>query len=95
MDKEEVYIHKRYIYTQPLKKNEIMPFAAIWMEQGIITLSVQKEKDEGDREDGRGVIRGDHQLPSKYIKNSSRYGTTPTKQPLGDSRGPQASRGTS
>ena len=94
MDKEEVYIHKRYIYTQPLKKNEMMPFAAIWMELGIITLSVQKEKDEGDREDGRGVTWGDHQLPSKYIKNSSRYGTAPTKQSLGHSRRSPGSRGT-
>ena len=57
------------------------------------TKSVQKEKDEGDREDGRGVIRGDHQLPLKYIKNSSRYGTTATKQTLCDSRIPPASRG--
>ena len=43
-------------------------------------------------EDGRGVKWGDCQPPPKYIKNSSRYGTTPTKQPLGDSRRPQASR---
>ena len=44
-------------------------------------------------EDGRGVRWGDCQTPSKYIKNSSRYGTTPPKQPLGDSRRPQDSRG--
>ena len=43
-------------------------------------------------EDGRGVRQGDPQLLHKYIKNSSRYETTPTKQPLGNSRRPQASR---
>ena len=35
------------------------------------TKSVQKEKDEGDREDGRGVRREDPQLLHKYIKNKS------------------------
>ena len=44
-------------------------------------------------EDGRGVRREDPQLLYEYIKNSSSYETTPTKQPLGDSRRPQASRG--
>jgi len=44
-------------------------------------------------EDGRGVRREDPQLLHKYIKNSSSYETTPTKQPLGDSRRPQTSRG--
>jgi len=43
-------------------------------------------------ENGRRVRQGDHQPPQKYIKNSLRYGTTPTKQPLGDSRRTQASR---
>lgn len=44
--------------------------------------------------DGGGVRQGDCQPPHKYTKNSSRYGTTPTKQPLDDSRRLQASRGT-
>lgn len=44
-------------------------------------------------EDGRGVKWGDSQCPHKYIKNLSRYGTTTTKQPVGDSRRPQAFRG--
>ena len=41
-----------YIYTMEyysvIKKNEIMPFAAAWMELGIIILSEvsQKEKDK-------------------------------------------------
>ena len=41
----------QYIYTmeyQPLKKNEIMPFAATWMDLEIIILSEasQTEKDK-------------------------------------------------
>ena len=44
-------------------------------------------------EDGGGVRWGGCQPPHKYIKNSLRYGTTPTKQPLGDSRKPQDFRG--
>ena len=73
-----------------------MPFAAIWMELGTITLSQSRKRKTRvtGKMAGGGVIWGDHQLPSKYIKNSSRVGTTPTKQPLGDSRRPQASRGT-
>ena len=47
----------------------------------------------GAEEDGGGVRWGGCQPPHKYIKNSLRYGTTPTKQPLGDSRRPQDSRG--
>ena len=42
---------------------------------------------------GRGLKWGDSQRPHKYIKNSSMYGTTTTKQPVGDSRRPQAFRG--
>ena len=45
-------------------------------------------------EDGGGVRQGDSQPPHKYTKNSSRYGTAPTKQPLDDSRRLQASRET-
>ena len=52
LDKEDVvYI---YIYTMEhysaIKKNEIMPFGATWMDLEIIILSQvsQKEKDEYD-----------------------------------------------
>jgi hypothetical protein len=48
----------------------------------------------GMKENGRRVRQGDLQPPHKYIKNSSRYETTPTKQPLSNSGRPQASRGT-
>ena len=34
------------------------------------------------QEDGGEVRWGDRQPPHKYIKNSSRYETTPTRQPL-------------
>ena len=49
---EEWIKKKWYIYTMEyysaLKKNEIMSFAAIWMQLGIIILSEvsQKEKDK-------------------------------------------------
>jgi len=43
-------------------------------------------------EDGRRVRRGDCLPPHKYIKNSSKYGTTPTEKLLNDSRRPQASK---
>ena len=35
-------------YTSAIKKNEIMPFAATWMDPGLIILSQtsQKEKDK-------------------------------------------------
>ena len=45
MDKEYVYVW----YYLAMKKNEIMPFAATWMDLAIIKLSQvsQTEKDEG------------------------------------------------
>ena len=42
------YIYIQWNTTKPLKKNEIMSFAATWMDLEIITLSEvnQKEKDK-------------------------------------------------
>ena len=40
-----------------------------------------------DLQDGRGVRRGDHLLPHRYIKNTSTCGTTPTKHLLNAGRG--------
>ena len=47
MDKEVVYIYTIEYYSA-IKKNEIMPFAATWMDLGIIILSEvsQTEKDK-------------------------------------------------
>ena len=36
-------------------------------------------KEGGDLQDGRGVRRGDHLPPHKYIRNTSTCGTTPTE----------------
>ena len=47
MDKEDVvYIYNRILLSN--KKNEIMPFAATWMQLDVIILSEvsQKEKDK-------------------------------------------------
>ena len=37
-----------YVYTKVIKKNEIKPFAATWMDLGILILSEvrQKERDK-------------------------------------------------
>ena len=48
MDKEDVvHIHTMECYSA-IKKNEIMPFAATWMDLEIVILSEvsQKEKDK-------------------------------------------------
>ena len=48
MDKEDVVYIYTMEYYSAIKKNEIMPFAATWMELGIIIISEvsQKEKDK-------------------------------------------------
>ena len=46
----------------------------------------------GDLQDGRGVRRGDHLPPHKYIKNTSTRGTAPTEHILNAGRRPQTSQ---
>ena len=48
MDKEDVVYICTMEYYSAIKKNEIMPFAATWMDLEIIILSEvsQKEKDK-------------------------------------------------
>ena len=46
----------------------------------------------GDLQVGRGVRRGDHLPPDKYIKNTSTRGTTPTEHLLNAGRRPQTSQ---
>ena len=50
MDKDVVYVYTMEYYSA-IKKNEIMPFAATWMDLEIIILSEvsQKEKDKYHR----------------------------------------------
>ena len=43
-------------------------------------------------QDGRGVRRGDHLPPHKYIKTTSTCGTTPTEHLLNADRRPQTSQ---
>ena len=45
----------------------------------------------GDLQDGRGVRRGDHLLPHKYIRNTPTCGTTPTEHLPNAHRGSQTS----
>ena len=51
MDKEDVVYIYTMEYYSAIKKNEIMPFAATWMDLEIITLSEvsQTEKDKYHR----------------------------------------------
>ena len=45
MDKEDV-VHTYNEYYSAIKKNEIMPFAATWIDLEMIILSEIKEKDK-------------------------------------------------
>ena len=81
--------HKAQNYR---KKALWVSWFSIIITLALVVAAFKRWKLEAE-EDCGGVRQGDHQLTHKYVKNSSRYGTTPTKQPLGDSRRPQASRG--
>ena len=43
-------------------------------------------------QDGRGVRRGDHLPPLKYVRNTSTCGTTPIEHLLNAGRRPQTSQ---
>ena len=62
----------------------------------VLAMAIREEKEingiRGDLQDGRGVRRGDHLLPQKYIKNTSTCGTTPTERLLNACRRPQTSQ---
>ena len=45
-----------------------------------------------DLQDGRGVRRGDHLPPHKYIRNTYTCGTTPTEHLLNSGKTPQTSQ---
>ena len=81
--------HKAQNYR---KKALWVSWFSIIITLALVVAAFKRWKLEAE-EDCGGVRQGDHQLTHKYVKNSSRYGTTPTKQPLGDSRRPQDSRG--
>ena len=51
-----------------------------------------RKRDLGDLQDDRGVRRGDHLPPHKYIRNTSTCGTAPTEHPLNAGRRPQTSQ---
>ena len=51
-----------------------------------------KSFPQRDLQDGRGVRRGDHFPPHKYIRNTSTCGKTPTEHLLDSSWRPQASQ---
>ena len=46
MDKENVIIHRMEYYSA-IKKNEIIPFAATWMDLEIIILIEASQKEKG------------------------------------------------
>ena len=52
----------------------------------IKTLSKLENINRGDLQAGRGVRRGDHLPPHKYIRNTSTCGTTPTEHLLNAGR---------
>ena len=59
---------------------------------GCEVVSIESLNEIHPSEDGRGVRRGDHLLPHKYIKNISTCGKTPTEHLLNTGRRPQTSQ---
>ena len=51
-----------------------------------------KKSDGRDLQYSRGVRRGNHLAPHKYIRNTSTCGTTPTELLLNTGRRPQTSQ---
>ena len=51
-----------------------------------------KSKCRGELQDGRGVRRGDHLPPHKYIRNTTTCGTTPIEHLLNAGRRSQTSQ---
>ena len=71
-----------YYFFQLMQKQEIIGLQ--------VCLQVLKGQwCQGDLQDGRGVRRGDHLPPHKYIRNTSTCGTTPTEHLLNAGRKPQ------
>ena len=55
-------------------------------------MDLLKEERLGDFQDGGGVRREDHLPPHKYIRNTSKCGTTTTEHLLNTGRRPQTSQ---
>ena len=58
----------------------------------VMIKMMTNKNNQRDLQDGRGVRRGDHLPPHKYIRNTSTCGTTPTEHLLNAGRRPQTSQ---
>ena len=65
---------------------------SLWDLVSIPLFLVRKTKREGELQDDGGVRRGDHLPPHKYIRNTSKCGTTTTEHLLNTGRRPQTSQ---
>ena len=80
------FSNQNKVISEGCSKNRLKTTSKLltWLEDNI-------KAGKGDwEEDGRGIRWGDHHSPHKHTRNSSRYGSAVTKQPLGDSKGKQA-----